>query len=106
MPDLNMFRWHTPTSSLSTASRHRSEASVYANENALVETINGLYTAECLRTIFHDGPHRTIADVEYPTAGWVDWFNSRKPLSILDHVPPVEFENAHYATFNREQNPA
>ena len=77
-----------------------------AHDNALMETINGLYKAECVRTIFHDGPHRTIADVEYPTAGWVDWFNSRRPLSILDHVPPVDFENAHYATLNREPQPA
>ncbi len=44
-----------------------------------METINGLYKAECIRTtVFHDGPYKTIADVEYATAGWVDWYNVRR----------------------------
>jgi len=78
-----------------------------AYDNALMETINGLYKAECIRTtVFHDGPYRTIADVEYATAGWVDWFNNRRLHSSLGYVPPVEFENAHYATLNREPHPA
>ena len=35
-----------------------------------MESINGLYKAECIRTtVFHDGPYKTIADVEYATAG-------------------------------------
>jgi putative transposase len=38
-----------------------------------METINGLPKAECIRTtVFHDGPYKTIADVEDATAGWVD----------------------------------
>ena len=33
-------------------------------------TINSLYTADCIRTtVFHAGPDKTLADVEYPTAG-------------------------------------
>ena len=37
-----------------------------AFDNALMETINGLYKAECIRTtVFHDGPYKTLADVEY-----------------------------------------
>ena len=37
-----------------------------AYDNALMESINGLYKAECIRTlVFHDGPYKTIADVEY-----------------------------------------
>ena len=41
-----------------------------AYDNALMETINGLYKAECIRTtVFHAGAYRTIADVEYATAG-------------------------------------
>ena len=44
--------------------------------NALWRASTALYKAECIRTtVFHDGPHKTIADVEYATAGWVDWFN-------------------------------
>ena len=69
-----------------------------AYDNALMETINGLYKAECIRTtVFHDGPYKTIADVEYATAGWVDWYNNRRLHSTLGNVPPVEYEQAHYA---------
>ena len=50
-----------------------------AYDNALMETINGLYKTECIRTtVFHPGPFRTIADVEYATAAWVEWYNNRR----------------------------
>jgi len=66
-----------------------------AYDNALMETINGLYKAECIRTtVFHDGPYKTIADVEYATAGWVDWYNNRRLHSTLGNIPPVEHEQA------------
>ncbi len=40
-----------------------------AYDNALMETIIGLYKTECLRTtVFHDGPYKTVTDVEYATA--------------------------------------
>jgi putative transposase len=78
-----------------------------AYDNALMETINGLYKAECIRTtVFHDGPYRTIADVEYATAGWVDWYNERRLHSSLGMVPPAEYEQAHYAALNPEPQPA
>ena len=78
-----------------------------AFDNALMETINGFYKAECIRTtVFHDGPYRTIADVEFATAGWVNWYNTRRLHSSLGYVPPAEFEQAHYATLNREPQPA
>ena len=78
-----------------------------AYDNALMETINGLYKAECIRTtVFHEGPYRTIADVEFATAGWVDWYNNRRLHSTLGNVPPIEYEQAHYATLNREPQPA
>ena len=77
-----------------------------AYDNALMETINGLYKAECIRTtIFHDGPYKTIADIEYATAGWVDWYNNRRLHSSLGMIPPVEYEQAHYAALNREPHP-
>jgi transposase InsO family protein len=77
-----------------------------AYDNALMETINGLYKAECIRTtVFHDGPYKTIADVEYATAGWVDWYNVRRLHSTLGMVPPVEYEQAHYAALNPEPQP-
>ena len=44
-----------------------------ANDNALMECVIGLYKTECIRTtVFHPGPYRTISDVEYATASWVD----------------------------------
>jgi putative transposase len=74
-----------------------------AYDNALMETINGLYKTECIRTlVFHDGPYKTIADVEYATAGWVDWYNNRRLHGSLGMMSPTEFEDAHYATLNRE----
>ena len=78
-----------------------------AYDNTLMETINGLYKAECIRTtVFHDGPYKTIADVEFATAGWVDWYNTRRLHSSLGYVSPAEFEQAHYATLTREPQPA
>jgi transposase InsO family protein len=77
-----------------------------AYDNALMETMNGLYKAECIRTtVFHDGPYKTIADVEYATAGWVDWYNTRRLHGSLGNVPPIEYEQAHYAALNPEPQP-
>jgi len=100
-----MFLWRTPKNLPWMASHPRLGPS--ASINALMETVNGLYKAECIRTtVFHDGPYKTIADVEYATAGWVDWYNNRRLHSSLSYVPPAEFENTHYATLNREPQPA
>ena len=72
-----------------------------AFDNALMETIIGLFKAECIRTtVFHDGPYKTLADVEYATAGWVDWYNNRRLHGSIGMVPPVEYEQAHYAAPN------
>ncbi len=78
-----------------------------AFDNALMETINGLYKAECIRTtVFHDGAFKTLADVEYATAGWVDWYNHRRLHSSLGMVAPAEFEATYYAALDREPLPA
>ena len=72
-----------------------------------METINGIYKAECVRTtIFHEGPYKTIADVEYATAGWVDWYNHRRLHGSLGTVSPDEYEAAYYATLTPESLPA
>jgi putative transposase len=77
-----------------------------AYDNALMETVIGLFKTECIRTtVFHHGPYRSLADVEWATAGWVDWWNNRRLHSSLDYVTPAEFENAHYAALNRELQP-
>ena len=78
-----------------------------AYDNALMETINGLYKTECIRTsVFHDGPYRSIADVEYATAAWVDWYNNRRLHSSLGMLSPLEYEHAHYTALNPEPQPA
>ena len=68
-----------------------------------MESINGVYKTECIRTtVFHDGPYKTIADVEFATAGWVDWYNHRRLHGSLGMIPPAEFEEIYYAAPARE----
>ena len=62
-------------------------------DNALAETINGLYKTEVIR---RQGPWRTIDDVEFATLTWVDWFNNRRLLESIGNMPPVEKEAAYY----------
>ena len=54
---------------------------------------------------FHDGPYKTIADVEFATAGWVDWYNHRRLHGSLGMSSPVEYEAAYYEALNREVLP-
>jgi putative transposase len=78
----------------------------YRSVNALMETVNGLYKTECIRTtVFHPGAYKTLGDVEYATAGWVEWYNNRRLHSSLGYVPPIEFEQAHYAALKPEEQP-
>ena len=78
-----------------------------AYDNALMETVNGLYKAECIgTTIFHPGPYRTIADVEHATAAWVDWYNNRRLHGSLGMSSPVEYEATYYESLTRETRPA
>ena len=77
-----------------------------AYDNGLMESIIGLFKTECIRTtIFHPGPYKTLADIEYATAGWVDWYNHRRLHGSLGMVPPAEYEHAHYAALNPEKQP-
>jgi putative transposase len=77
-----------------------------AYDNALMETIIGLFKTEAIATtVFHDGPYKTLADVEYTTAGWVDWYNHQRLHSTLGMLTPTEAEQAHYAAHNREPQP-
>ena len=77
-----------------------------AYDNALMESINGLYKAECIRTkVFHDRPLKTLVDVELATANWVHWYNHDRLHSTIGMVTPVEHENAHYAALQPEEQP-
>jgi len=58
-------------------------------DNALAETIIGLYKTE---VIYARGPWRAHDAVEYATLEWVDWFNNRRLLESIGDVPPAEYE--------------
>jgi putative transposase len=62
-------------------------------DNALAETIIGLYKTELIR---RRGPWKGLDQVEYATLEWVDWFNHRRLLEPIGHLPPAEFEAAHW----------
>jgi len=62
-------------------------------DNALVETIIGLFKTEIIR---RRGPWRTLDAVEYATLEWVDWFNHRRLLEPIGNIPPAELEQAYY----------
>ncbi|WP_416068715.1 MULTISPECIES: IS3 family transposase [unclassified Rhizobium] len=63
-------------------------------DNALAETINGLYKAE---VIHRRGPWRSFEAVEFATLEWVDWFNHRRLLEPIGNIPPAEAEEQYYA---------
>jgi putative transposase len=87
-------------------SEHLAEAGISASvgsvgdsfDNALAETINGLYKTELIKP---RGPWRTVEQVEYATAEWVDWFNQRRLYEYCGDIPPAELEAAYY----REHQP-
>ncbi len=62
-------------------------------DNALAETINGLYKAEVIR---NRGPWKSIDEVEYATLEWVEWFNNRRLLEPIGNIPPAEYEVMYY----------
>jgi putative transposase len=62
-------------------------------DNALAETVIGLYKTELIR---RRGPWKGLDEVEYATLEWVDWFNHRRLLEPIGHVPPAEFEAAYH----------
>lgn len=62
-------------------------------DNALAETVNGLFKAELIR---RGGPWRTIEDVELATLRWVHWWNERRLHGACGDVPPAEFEALYY----------
>lgn len=64
-----------------------------AYDNALAETINGLYKTE---VIHHLGPWKGLEDVEYATLEWVAWYNSRRLMEPLGYRPPAEYEAQYY----------
>jgi putative transposase len=60
-------------------------------DNALAETINGLYKSELIYNETQ-GPWRTVEDVELATLSWVHWFNTKRLLEPIGGIPPAELE--------------
>jgi len=70
-----------------------------AYDNALAETIIGLYKTEVIEQL---EPWYSMTHVEIETLGWVDWFNNRRLLEPIGNIPPAEFE----ALYDRSQRVA
>ncbi len=62
-------------------------------DNALAETINGLYKAEL---IHRRAPWKTVESLELATLEWVTWFNHQRILGPLGYIPPAEAEQRYY----------
>jgi transposase InsO family protein len=69
-------------------------------DNALAETINGLYKAE---VIHRRGPWRSFEAVEFATLEWVDWFNNRRLMEPIGYLPPAEAEKRYYAMLDEQK---
>ena len=67
-------------------------------DNALAETINGLYKAE---VIHRRGPWRSFEAVEFATLEWIDWFNHRRLMRPIGDIPPAEAEERYYAMLDQ-----
>jgi len=63
-------------------------------DNALAETVNGLYKTEL---VYWEGPWQGADDLELATLTWVDWFNHSRIHSALNYRTPAEVETEHYA---------
>ncbi len=68
-------------------------------DNALAETINGLYKAEL---IHRRVPWRTKESVELATLEWVSWFNNHRLMAPLGYVPPAEYEANYYQQLEQQ----
>lgn len=66
-------------------------------DNAAAEALNRLFKTEVIRRL---GPWRTLDHVEFEVLKWVDWYNQHRLHGWCHDVPPLEFENAHYAAHN------
>ena len=71
-----------------------------SHDNALAETINGLYKAEVIR---RRGPWRRFKAVEFATLTWVDWFNHRRLRQPIGNIPPAEAEERYYAMLDEQR---
>jgi putative transposase len=71
-------------------------------DNALVETINGLYKAE---VIHRQAPWKTREAVKLATLVWVAWLNNHRLMAALDYMSPAEFEANYYRDLEQQTIP-
>ena len=71
-------------------------------DNAMAESVIGLYKAECVR---HEGPWRGVDDLELATMNWVWWFNNVRLHGQIGYIPPIEFEDNYYRQINSQPHP-
>ena len=69
-------------------------------DNALAETINGLYKTE---VIYRKAPWASMESVELATLEWVDWFNNRRLLEPIGNIPPAEAERKFYNSLDNRK---
>ena len=72
-------------------------------DNALAETINGLYKAEL---IHRRAPWKNRESVELATLEWVTWFNHQRLLESIGYVPPAEAEANYYRQLADNAHPS
>ena len=70
-------------------------------DNALAETINGLYKAEL---IHRRAPWKTKESLELATLQWVHWFNHIRRLEPIGYIPPAEAEENYYGQLVNRSN--
>ena len=97
----------SPKRSRSRASPRRPARSGTPYDNALAEFTIRLFKKEAIRdgSTFRSGPLKTIDDIDWVTAGWVDWYSARRLHSTFADVPPDEFEAAYYADLETPSQP-
>ncbi|OVZ66269.1 IS3 family transposase [Pigmentiphaga sp. NML030171] len=66
-------------------------------DNALAETINGLYKAEL---IHRRAPWKTRAAVELATLEWVAWYNHQRLLGSIGYIPPAQAEELYHRNYS------
>lgn len=71
-------------------------------DNAMAESINGLYKAECTKL---EGPWKSVDALELATCDWVDYWNNHRLHSALGYLPPAEYETAYNQQYQPQAQP-
>lgn len=71
-------------------------------DNAMAETINGLYQTEVIRKY---APWKNLDEVEDASLEWVDWFNNRRLPEPIGNISPDEYELMYYQQLRSHPRP-